>query len=771
MCSQKRSTLAPPVRIVFYHWLWVWVLLLTRSDQQRVQGLTLIGNCTQLQGMQANLTETYQLTQNIDCAATVNWNTGAGFVPIGDSTRPFLGKLNGNHYEIRDLTIYRPSVDYVGLFGYVGVGAKIDDIGLIFVDVTGGTYAGGLIGYADRANLTKCYTKGSIISLNSYSYAGGLLGYNAGGIISQSYSTGSVSSTSSYQSYAGGLVSYSAAGTISQSYATGSVYSSTADLYAYSYAGGLVAYNDGGTIIQSYTIGSVSSSSSSNSFSESSAGGLVAYNNGGIVSQSYATGSVSSDSDSDSYAGGLVGYYTDGTIIQSYATGRTISSSSSSSQFDSIAGGLIGYNTGSSSSSQSYWDTQASGQPTSDGGIGKPTFKMMQQATFLNWDFTIWWVNEDIDYPRLRGVNSLPSFVINPIQNQLATIGVWFSFVIPNNTMENPGDCCLEYQAQLFGGSPLPFWLTYTSITRNFVGTPGSNDEGSIIIEVLGVNDHGDSTPTTFVLNVVKPNINQPPKVVNQLSNQNANVGNPFRYTVPLETFADPNGGTLLFSAKQFGESSLPRWLHFDPPTRIFDGTPSSKDTDLYADKQHFIEVCASDNTDETCTGFLLTVKGKSMTEEAISALLIIFSIASTLFGIYSNRAWLWNKTARIIYQQPNQEVIVGSEFYYQFKTSLERIYRIQAFKDGNPLPNNQRLPSWLANDKNNITLLKGTPRAEETLWICAFGYDERILEAFILICKKDSSDNQDNTTGTEMRSSHSRINDGSSTDPLLTDT
>jgi hypothetical protein len=59
-----------------------------------------------------------------------------------------------------------------------------------------------------------------------------------------------------------------------------------------------------------------------------------------------------------------------------------------------------------------FWDTQTSGQATSDGGTGKTTAEMQTAKTFLDagWDFVgetangtedLWWIDEGKDYPRL----------------------------------------------------------------------------------------------------------------------------------------------------------------------------------------------------------------------------------------------------------------------------------------------------------------------------------------------------------------------------------
>jgi hypothetical protein len=71
-------------------------------------------------------------------------------------------------------------------------------------------------------------------------------------------------------------------------------------------------------------------------------------------------------------------------------------------------GGLVGY-TYSGPISNSYWDTETSGQSSSSGGIGKTTTQMKQQATFVGWDFiNIWNIIEDVTYPYHRWENEPP---------------------------------------------------------------------------------------------------------------------------------------------------------------------------------------------------------------------------------------------------------------------------------------------------------------------------------------------------------------------------
>lgn len=156
-------------------------------------------------------------------------NQGKGWQPIGIGNSPFTGTFDGQGYEISDLFINRPDVDFVGLFGQVGEGV-IEDIGVVNADVTGSDYVGGLLG-ANVGTVSNSYSSGSVTG--SYG-VGGLLGANVG-TVSNSYSSGSVTG----ENGAGGLLGFNGEGaTVSNSYSTGSV-------TGYEYVGGLVGGNVG----------------------------------------------------------------------------------------------------------------------------------------------------------------------------------------------------------------------------------------------------------------------------------------------------------------------------------------------------------------------------------------------------------------------------------------------------------------------------------------------------------------------------------------------
>jgi hypothetical protein len=191
-----------------------------------------ITNCTQLQ--EATGSDYYLVMNDIDCSDTLNWNVGAGFIPVTLSS----GYFDGGNNTISDLYINKPDTDGAGLF--MGSG-YLKNVFLENVNVTGRNYVGALAGGGSGSDgfggtIDHCYSTGSIIS--SANTVGGLVGNN-NAAINNSYSRATVTANG----VVGGLVGNNY-GTISSSYAAGLVN----DGNEASYVGGLLGFNNGGTV-------------------------------------------------------------------------------------------------------------------------------------------------------------------------------------------------------------------------------------------------------------------------------------------------------------------------------------------------------------------------------------------------------------------------------------------------------------------------------------------------------------------------------------------
>jgi hypothetical protein len=302
----------------------------------------------------------------------------------------FKGTFDGDGYKIYNFSIYGDE-DYIGLFGFIDSGSEVKNLGLENYTVEGGYYVGGLSGVSYNSSINNCYSTGNV---HGYDYSvGGLVGLNNYGDISNCCSTGYVSG--SYGDI-GALVGVNhgyiwdcnSTGTVSGTSndiggLAGSNFGSVSNCYSNSNVssngdnvGGLIGFNDG-SISSCYSTGSVDSSDL--------VGGLVGKNSGSI-GNCYSNGNVSGDNE----VGGLVGR--NGNDVNNCYSVGIVSGD--------YAGGLVGCTTFGGSVNDSFWDTQTSGQTTSDGGIGKTTAEMQDVNTFLaaGWDFVGETANGTNDY-------------------------------------------------------------------------------------------------------------------------------------------------------------------------------------------------------------------------------------------------------------------------------------------------------------------------------------------------------------------------------------
>jgi len=214
-----------------------------------------VATLSDLYNVHYNLDAWYIQIADIDASETSLWDDGnggdaEGWLPIGNYYTRFTGSYKGDMHVISGLTIYRPASDYLGLFGYAE-GADIESLGVEDLEITGGMYVGGLLGYNyNNSSMSSCYTSGSIIGSQN---VGGLVGWNetssisecfahvdvngsrtnAGGLIGGNFNSGEVTNcyargdvsriTDIFTSY-GAFVGMNASTDISNCYATGSVF-------------------------------------------------------------------------------------------------------------------------------------------------------------------------------------------------------------------------------------------------------------------------------------------------------------------------------------------------------------------------------------------------------------------------------------------------------------------------------------------------------------------------------------------------------------------
>jgi len=348
----------------------------------------------------------YELANDIDASETSGWNAGAGFNPLGDAAigphYGFVGHLDGKGHKITSLFINRPTED-AGLFDTIVDGGEVKNLGIEDCDITGNR-AGGMV-RSNGGTITNCYTTGSVAAVRTtWGEAGGFvmenLGYFGAGEISNCYSTCTVACER-----AGGGFARHNDGVISKCYALGAV--SVTWPSGIPYVGGFVGSNGAhgvGTISDCYARGDVEATGD-----YVKASGFV-HTNSETIERCYSTGAVTATGDHGETAGFC--YYNGGTI------------------------------------SDCFWDTESSGESSSDGGTGKTTAEMKIESTFTDagWDFTtpIWYIGAAFNngYPAFEGV-LIPTVTTDPATGR-GTIAATI-----NGTLSQDGgevcECGLEW--------------------------------------------------------------------------------------------------------------------------------------------------------------------------------------------------------------------------------------------------------------------------------------------------------------------------------------
>ncbi|MBI1933309.1 MAG: hypothetical protein HYS24_12300 [Ignavibacteriales bacterium] len=292
----------------------------------------------------------FNQTSDIDAAITQNWDSGQGFLPIGDEANSwwFSGGYDGRGYSISNLHINRPTMDYVGLFrNLIGV---VVNLGIVNANIIGGNYTGSLVGAAPPNGITRiegCYSLNCEITGNRF--VGGLIGYS--GLYVEE-------------------IGYQNVYTL-----VNSCFSSNCIVKGYSEVGGLIGKNRISAVYNSYCMGSTSTVELLANGTETNAGGLIGY----------------------------LDYYSE--IQNCYSTAQV-----NYPQLNILGktGGLIGWkntNTPYIITNGCFWDKQTSGQTTSAAEeVGKTTTEIKTLSTFTSasWDFTNVWFMIGTDYPNLR---------------------------------------------------------------------------------------------------------------------------------------------------------------------------------------------------------------------------------------------------------------------------------------------------------------------------------------------------------------------------------
>lgn len=257
------------------------------------------------------------ITLDTDLTLTGEWT------PIGTESQPYTGTFDGGNHTITGLKIDQSGTDNVGLIGRLGSGGKVQDVTLTEVNVTGGTYVGGIAGQTD-GTVENCSVNGTVTGQNQ-----------TGGIVGQNFST--ISGCSAEGTVTGNINVGGISGLCVPNYDTGT--------------GSLI----GSTIEGCHSTAAVSGISS--------VGGVLGnLGNNSFLMACYSTGNVTVTSTDGSFVGGVVGINSQGTVTGCYhATG----------EITSLGGGRIGGIVGENyigTVAACYWENNLSSGTGSNNG-------------------------------------------------------------------------------------------------------------------------------------------------------------------------------------------------------------------------------------------------------------------------------------------------------------------------------------------------------------------------------------------------------------------
>lgn len=246
------------------------------------------------------------------------------WTPIGTESRPYTGNFDGGTYTITGLKIDKSGTDYVGLIGCLGSGGKVQNVTLTEVNVTGGTYVGGIAGQTD-GTVENCSVNGTVTGQNQ-----------TGGIVGQNFST--ISGCSAEGTVTGNINVGGISGLCVPNYDTGT--------------GSLI----GSTIEGCHSTAAVSGISS--------VGGVLGnLGNNSFLMACYSTGNVTVTSTDGSFVGGVVGINSQGTVTGCYHATGEITSLGGGGRI----GGIVGENY-IGTVAACYWDSNLSSGTGSNNG-------------------------------------------------------------------------------------------------------------------------------------------------------------------------------------------------------------------------------------------------------------------------------------------------------------------------------------------------------------------------------------------------------------------
>ena len=430
----------------------------TESDPYKIMNpiqLNQMRNFLNQKGVYFKLMTDIDLTEFLeDESPSMGWN------PVGTSSAPFKGVLDGNGKTISGLRINRPNADNIALFA-VGNSATIKNLTLKNVNIEGKDNVGALIG-SGSSTIDNCIISGnvkgnknvggcagdgshSITGIVSYTEING--GERTGGIIGNSGA--SLSNCRVYSNicgidYTGGICGYYTesfgkitncvfvGNTIGQSYVGGicgklSYAGFIQNCFVASHIegqgdniGGIVGWANPQEISNDYFTGTITG--------EKHIGGIIGCDEGGIFLSCYTNASIVGNKN----VGGILGYTRNAYI------GECVSIVSSIKAVEGNVGRIYGssYNSGVGEMGTSYENKAYNRTVVINAGVAQDvvddnqngagtsqtTLKLKATYVAMDWDFTnVWEIQETECYPYFK-IQTAPPVITSQVVSGATTI-------------------------------------------------------------------------------------------------------------------------------------------------------------------------------------------------------------------------------------------------------------------------------------------------------------------------------------------------------------
>ena len=157
------------------------------ANLTEIDGVYQIGTCGDLYkfaemvnggetGIKGRLTA--DIVVNVGVLTSDGTLSGTNFTqwtPIGTLPTPYAGTFDGAGHVISGLYFNDENVDFVGLFGYIGNTAKIQNVGVVDSYIRGARTVGGVVGLNEGGTISNVYNTGAV---SGNDRVGGVVGWN-----------------------------------------------------------------------------------------------------------------------------------------------------------------------------------------------------------------------------------------------------------------------------------------------------------------------------------------------------------------------------------------------------------------------------------------------------------------------------------------------------------------------------------------------------------------------------------------------------------------